>query len=275
MSKKGSESPMTFFSFQDIMACVTGIMILVTLMMALDPLADEVNTSRSSAEAESAATDHAGAKKRLADAQQAITAATAALEEARARPQVTAEQLARMDKLLGEERSGLEAIQRVRLQADGDAQRREDRVIIIDREVALAQDKVRAIKADLADKALRSRVMYQTGVRETLVPLLLETTPEGLAVGELDAAGTPKRHALLGPDVADPLTIALKDHPKTDWYALLVVRAESVPAMNELRDALRSRGYEVGWQLWDASQGGFFDVPPEETTGTAKPGASP
>ena len=284
--KKASVSPMTFFSFQDIMACVTGIMILVTLIMALDPLADEPSKTRASAEVQAAAAQLAAVKKRLADAQQAITNATAALEEARTRPQVTAEQLARMEKLLGDERSGMQALQRSREEAEGDAKRREDRVIVLDRDTALAEDNVRAIKQDLADKVLRSRVKYQTGVRETLQPLLFEITPQGIFVGELDEKGTPRKKATVvdeaskrvieewrvgmqaptgaaGGSVKTDLDPILAAHPKEQWYALLVVRADTIGAMNGLRDMLRGSGYEVGWQLWDESDGGFFDTPEE------------
>ncbi|MSR29758.1 MAG: hypothetical protein EXS03_09355 [Phycisphaerales bacterium] len=278
---------MSFFSFQDIMACVTGIMILTALIMALDPLSDKPSISRTASEANSIKQEHSHAVKRVADAEKAIAEATAALEDARSRPQVTAEQLARMERLLGSEREGLVALERAREEADGDARRREDQAVILDREVALALDKARAIKQDLADKTLRSRVSYQSGVIETMQPLLLEVTPTGIAVGHLDGSGTPRRTEVIndtatdrlinswregmaksevnvGGGVSKPLSEVLKSHPREQWYALLVVRQDSIGASNGLRDLLRGSGYEVGWQLWNAEDGGFFDTPVPE-----------
>lgn len=270
MSKKASESPMTFFSFQDIMACVTGIMILVCLILALDPLSNTPSASRSTTDSEDLSEQLAEAQRRVAEANRAISDATAAIEDAKSRPQVTADQLARMEALISRERDGVEAIERRREGSDGEAIRRENRAVVLNREAELANEKAHAIRRDLSDKAMRTRVRYQSGVVEAMLPLLLEATVSGVVYGELDAAGTPVRKGMLSSE--GNIDELLAAHPSTQWYGLLVVRSDAVAPSNELRDELRRRGYEVGWQLWDARDGGFFDPPSgtEASSGEAK-----
>ena len=43
--KKREEAPLSLFSFQDIMACLTGILILVALLIAMDGLTDEMEAT--------------------------------------------------------------------------------------------------------------------------------------------------------------------------------------------------------------------------------------
>lgn len=283
MSKHDDASPMSFFSFQDIMACVTGIMILVTLILALDPLGEVLTNASKPGDSQQLRKNFEGARARAGEAQRALAEATAALAEAQARPQVSADQLERLEKLIAKEREGLTAIERLREAAAGDAQRQEDQTLIMNRELERASENILAIKQDLADKSLRARVQYQAGAREQLLPLLFEVTPTEIRVGEMDAKGTPKKIATLrdagvtaamqawGSSSASagerPQTAALdailKAHPSTNWYALLVVRDDSVTPSNGLRDLIRAQGYEIGWQIWDTREGGFFDAAQE------------
>ncbi len=269
MSKHDQVSPMSFFSFQDIMACVTGIMILVCLILALDPLSNVPSSARVPGQSEQLRKDLDGARARAEETRKALEEATAALADAKARPQVTSDQLERLEKLIAKEREGLIAIERSREAASGDAQRQEDQTLLKQREIERGNEKVRAIKTDLAEKSLRARVQYQTGEREQLSPLLIEITPTATRVGELDAQGTPKLVATLattsGDEVAarEAIGALLKAHPSSGWYVLLIVRDDGVTPSNALRDLVRGQGYQVGWQLWDTHDGGFFDLPSE------------
>ncbi len=283
MSKHDEVSPMSFFSFQDIMACVTGIMILVCLILALDPLGDVPSSARVPGQSQQLQQALDAARSRAGEARKALAEARAALAEAQARPIVTADQLARLERLVAKERDGLIALERSRESASGDAQRQEDQTLLVNQQSERAREGVRAIKQDLADKSLRARVQYQAGEREQLRPLLCEVTANELRLGELDANGTPKPLASVrdvsatevmrawgsgtaasgAPHASAPLEAVLQAHPKNEWYLLLIVRDDSVQLSNGLRDLARARGYEVGWQLWDAKEGGFFDVPAE------------
>ncbi|MSR70135.1 MAG: hypothetical protein EXS17_07310 [Phycisphaerales bacterium] len=274
---------MSFFSFQDIMACVTGIMILVALILALDPLGDIPTSARNPGQSQQLRQGLDGARARVAEAQKGLEAASAALAEAKARPQVSADQLERLEKLVAKAREGVIAIERLRDSANGDAQRQEDQTVLINRDCERASEKVLAIKQDLGDKSLRARVQYQAGDREQLRPLLFEVTPTEIRVGELDEMGTPKQVATVRDASvttalrvwaastpvagAAPEAIALepllRSHPSSNWYVMLIVRDDSVTLSNGLRDLVRAQGYEIGWQIWDAHDGGFFDLPPE------------
>jgi hypothetical protein len=58
-----------------------------------------------------------------------------------------------------------------------------------------------------------------------------------------------------------------------------VVHEDAIPRMQRLQGALIDRGYENGWQLWDAaSEGGFLDRAGKagaRPAGPADPPASP
>lgn len=290
MARRGASSSMTFFSFQDIMSCITGIMILVTLILALDPMSDKPNTEAASGLGDQLRETLARAKERNAAASAAIAQATEALAAARGQPQITENQLAKMEKLLASEREGLKALERAREKAAGDAAVQEDRVTVLNSVIVQSEQKVRAIEADLADKAMSSRIRYQEGEQEKLRPLLFEVTPKGITVGELDGKQTPRvsttitdaaLNGLLVRWQQDPtaagiapdghsigaLREVLGKHAPGEWYGLIIIRQDTVVPSLGLRDLLRSEGYEVGWQLWDisvggsATAGGFFDAP--------------
>jgi len=298
MSRRWSASPMSFFSFQDVMACVTGIMILVTLIMALDPMEEVPSQTRKPGEADNQRAQLENARKRSAEARQAVADAQAALDEAKQHPQVTAEQLARMEKLLGREEAGLQAIQRMHELAVADAKRQANKITIIQHEIAQAAEQERALQQELTDKTLRNRIRYQSGKQELLLPLLFEVTPTGIVVGELNEQGSPRQLTVLRDaaldksiqnwqsgvaDAATPhgnakktvLAPILAQHPASGWYALFVIRQDSVASSNGLRDMLRADGYEVGWQLWNADDGGFFEISPQATEPAAADGAMP
>lgn len=290
MARRGASSSMTFFSFQDIMSCITGIMILVTLILALDPMSDKPNTATASGLGDQLRETLARAKDRNAAASAAIAQATEALAAAREQPQITETQLAKMEKLLASEREGLKALERAREKAAGDAAVQEDRVTVLKSVIVQSEQKVRAIEADLADKAMSSRIRYQEGEQEKLRPLLFEVTPKGIAVGELDGKQIPRLSTTVSDAALNGLLVrwqqdptaagiapdghsigalrsVLGNHAPGEWYGMIIIRQDTVVPSLGLRDLLRSEGYEVGWQLWDitaggnATAGGFFDAP--------------
>ena len=130
--KQSKDAPLSFFSFQDIIASVTALMVLITLVIALDPLGDEISLrKRSAAEPMSQGGRVEQARVRLESAQAAIAQARQALQERQSQPNVTADLLARMEKLVAPEREGVAALEQVA--AAGDAQLRavEDRLLVV------------------------------------------------------------------------------------------------------------------------------------------------
>lgn len=275
---------MTFFSFQDIMSCVTGIMILVTLLMALEPMSDKPNPVQKSGAAVDWREKLENARQRVAQAQGAVAQAKAAIEEVLKAPQITASQLARMEKLLADELDGFKQVQALREQAEGEATRLQERVIQVTGELEVAGNKMRAIEANLAESAMRRRIQYMSGTQEPLKPLLMEVTPEGIVLGTLDEKGTPVRASVVHDAALDKLLLAwqrdpsaaakgmkpqdskalhdaLKEFPPDAWYGLLIIRQDAVPGAVGLRDLMRAIGYEMGWQVWDNHDGGFFEAP--------------
>ena len=179
-----------------------------------------------------------------------------------------------------------------------DAKRQANKITIIQHEIAQAVERERALQQELTDKTLRNRIRYQSGEQEALLPLLFEVTPTGIIVGELNERGSPKQVTVLldaalntaiqgwqtggadaaaqfGSAKATVLAPILVQHPASGWYALLVIRQDSIGSSNGLRDMLRASGYEVGWQIWNQADGSFFEVSPDGTKSVGTDGAIP
>lgn len=262
---QSKDAPLSFFSFQDIIASVTAMMVMVTLVIALDPLGDEISVRRKpGSDSLSQAARVEQAQSRADAAKASLAQARQALLERQAQPEVTADQVARMDRLVGSERDGIAALERVAAAGDAELRASEDRLLVATSALADAERALQRQKDLSADRLMQARVRAFEGPAEALRPLLLEIGPQSLVAGELDAARTPREIARCdgGDAVAIPcLDLILRDHPASGWYVLLVARPDAVVRFAALRDALYGRGYEIGWQVWDSATGGFLDRP--------------
>lgn len=274
---QSKDAPLSFFSFQDIIASVTAMMVMVTLVIALDPLGDEINVRRKSgSDALSQAARAEQAQSRADAARAALAQARQALLERQAQPEVTADQVARMDRLVGSEREGIAALERVAAAGDAELRASEDRLLVATNALADAERALQRQRDLAADRLMQARVRAFEGPAESLRPLLLEIGPQAVVAGELDTARTPKEIARCdgGDAVAIPcLDAVLREHPASGWYVLLVVRPDAVARFSALRDALYGRGYEIGWQVWDSAGGGFFERPPAAEAQGIAPGS--
>ena len=264
--KKKQQESLTLFSFQDIMACLTGVLILISLLLALDGLSDRI--------------DDAGAPGSAAEAEAAerveqLTAEIKALEE-------QADIRRRGVPVTEDEVKVLEA-----------------RAASMQREVAEAEQRDRALAAELArldevQKALdvrraaaertlveqelqrrRQRVQYRPGGQNDRAPLFVEVAANGLKVGTLDTERTPVMladlpgAAPLPPKPDEGLAKALNQHGPDSYYVLFVVHPDGIKRFEALRAAVFRNGYEVGWQLWDAAAGAFLQPAPVVGAGGA------
>lgn len=277
--KQSKDAPLSFFSFQDIIASVTALMVLITLVIALDPLGDEIALRKRAAPAPMSQEGRVEqARVRLEAATAAITQARQALQERQSQPNVTADLIARMDRLVAPERDGVAALERMAAEGDAELRALEDRLLVIQTETKDAErELVRRREAD-ADRVMRSRVRAFEGPAETLKPLVVEVRPDGVVIGTLDAARMPVEMTTCGgagQPAIDCIAKVLASHPKVEWYGLFVVWPQALERFRELRAAFIGRGYETGWQLWDGSGGGFFERPEDELPDAAAPAAPP
>lgn len=277
--KQSKDAPLSFFSFQDIIASVTALLVLITLVIALDPLGDEVSLRKRSAPAPMSQEGRAEqARVRLESATSAIAQARQALQERQAQPNVTADLVARMDRLIGPDRDGVAALEQVAAKGDAELRAIEDRLLVVQTETKdTEREIVKSLDAE-RDRIMRSRVRVFKGPPETLKPLLLELRPDAVVVGTLNDSNVPVELARCdgsGKDLTDCIARLIEAHPKQEWYGLLVVWADGLERFRDLRAAFIGRGYQVGWQIWDGAGGGFFERPDEPWPEPRQPAAPP
>jgi hypothetical protein len=277
--KQSKDAPLSFFSFQDIIASVTALMVLITLVIALDPLGDEIALRKGTAPSPMSQQGRADqARVRLAKAQAAIAQARQALQERQSQPNVTADLVARMERLVAPERDGVAALEQVAAQGDAELRALEDRLLVVQTETKdTERELVRRREAE-ADRVMRSRVRVFQGPPEILKPLVIELRPDAIVIGTLDDTLVPveiQRCQGSGKQAIDCLAKLLASYPKAEWYGLFVVWADGLDQFRDLRAAFVGRGYQVGWQVWDSGTGGFFERPDDDGPAEADPALPP
>jgi len=265
---------MSFFSFQDIMACVTGIMILVTLILALDPLSNIPLISPTPSPPSDLIERLRAAQERAGGAEEALAKARELLQQTSADERVTGRQMEKLQQLKQSEQMKLTAAKRQLESGAAKLQKSRSEVQLVTKEVQLAAERARGLRQEVIDLDMQSRVKRQSGPQEPLQPVVIEVRPDGIAVGTLDERGTPTLKSVLPNRAAidAPLVWAsaaqrlLADYPPAKdggsigWYGLFIIRSDAVAEGISLYSNLHADSWEAGCQLWDASEGGFFDA---------------
>lgn len=234
-ARRRRDAPFSLFSFQDIMASVTGMVILVTLLLILE-LADRVPV----AAAQPPATQ---------DPAPALAELQALREHLLARAQTAPESLHAA-------RDALHALERLHAVLESQATQARDDAARHAEQTAQLRDQLDALR-DETQSLLQRAQLRRAQTRVTLVnprPGHKHTwfidcaTPDALAVGRIDPDGvTHPERRFTSPDLA--LAWALAQPPDAHRFVLLV-RPQGVPAFNQLQQTLRAAGYDLGWDLW-------------------------
>lgn len=253
------DAPLSLFSFQDIMACLTGVLILVVLMIALDGLSSEMRLEAAHSEpagaaatAEEIAAQQEDVRREVADLEREIAARQGGavvgeaevriMEERRAAAERQAEALAARVTAMAREEAELDA----RLRA-----------VAAERSVLDA----RRVAAELATR--RERVRFRPGQEDGRRPVFVEVAAGGVRLGELDPSRAPVLARALPPVATDDDVLrALGATPASGHYAVFVVHADSIARFEVLRHGAFRLGYEVGWQIWDGEAGAFLEPRP-------------
>ena len=255
--KKGSDNAVNLFSFQDVLACLTGVLIMVSLLLCIDGLSNTISMAK-------------GAKA----AGQPIDVA--------AQVQQLSQEVATLRKAVDERAGGVDVSRQVvdvmddrvkQVAEETDRARRRDEVAARElesrrKELQRLQDETVAAKDAAAESTrnalqaeLRERVRFRAGQTYQKAPVFLEVGSGRLALGELDANRTPVLVARLeGADAEARVVGALGKRLPDTSYMVFVVHQDAIPRFEALRDAMFRRGYEVGWQLWaDPKDRDFLD----------------
>ena len=252
---KQAEAPMTFFSFQDIISCITGLMLLITILLILD-LASRVPNLRPPvpstpiAEVEALRQQRDALRARLEQWNADVRQRTAQMEEApldldrlRKRAEVAEAQLHEEQERWTEKQARLEALRReLRDAREQDA-----------RNQATAQ----RLEAEL--QAARKRLQLPTGGPPGMKVIYVECFSDRVIAGEADGSGQHKLHSSSGAGLATDFLVWAGRRDRAKEYFFFLVRAEGVAHFREIMEGLAAKGLKYGIGMWQSERPSIFE----------------
>ncbi len=267
--RRNKRVKISLFSFQDIITTITGVIILVTLLMALD-LVRQPGEASPPAPAEAGETP-ADLTQRLARLEAASEVLAQQLEELRARARQAAAASPQTLRQLEQQRDRLvaqaEALRNWHAQQAPQTQRD---IARLEAEHARLQQELAARNAELA-KVQRSARRTAAGLhrlyrfRPTGAKTwwIVDVGPTSWQLWEIDRQGRPtgRRQVFAQPKSNARLNAMeswLAGRSGTQEAFFLLARPSAVRDFDRLRDALRERGFPLGFDL--LGEGQTFDL---------------
>ena len=260
--KKREEAPLSLFSFQDIMACLTGILILVALLIAMDGLTDEMEATPG----KSGVPNPEVAAARIPVLREQIAILQRSIDDRKGGRDVTKAEVDLLDYSSKDKARLMERARKRLSDTDAEMKRITAEQAAATQQIEELRERIVAATRAAEAQVLRERVKFRPGIKFSKAPVFVEPMTSGVVLGELDATRTPVRIADLKDPNADARIVGelAKRLPDTS-YIVFVVHEDAIQRFETLRNALIRRGYEVGWQLWDGATGGFLDGASEST----------
>jgi len=244
---------MTFFSFQDIIACTTGIMVLITLLLALELITRTPEAPQSTSPdkiqelqeaVEAAERDAARLKAAVEDKAQTV-------KDLAGGKKVTRLLVEDMKKRAEARRKNLEqakadvgrlalALRRLKGQREKQAAQKKE-----------ADEKLKEARRKLA-KAERSRRTVLEG-DQSKTPLLVEVSATEIAVGKVPFGAQAEAQEVVrfsGPSPTAKFLSWIRQRSHTSEYFVLLMRSEGVKYFEPLVEKIRAAGFQVGWDVW-------------------------
>lgn len=246
---------MSFFSFQDIVSCVTGILIMVTLLLAVE-LAKRPQTLGRSAQASTP--DWVALSEELKAAQKRRDDLTVALERTQATLTRDAQRLTFTPAILDDLRSRVAALRKNREERFADRQHAQGEQDDLARQVASAQsvrdtlaEKGRQLEQQAALERTRTRVTLLGGRADGKKPLLVEFSPSNVGVAEILPSGETRLVQRFDGETATGQFLKWT-HARSSAteYFVLLVRPEGADVLHDTTEHLKMTGFDLGWDVW-------------------------
>lgn len=256
MARRHRSSPFSLFSFQDIITSVTGIIILLTLILAL-----ELVTRDPSAPGGSSPDNSERLRQEIAKATEESARLEEVLERGAARVQELAaaspQQLARAKREFEQEVRRLEAeVEQLVQQAGASSREKEEAIAKSEdredehKELKRLEATLKSLAEKLKDLKRTDRLIYNlsrdTGKRAWLV----DVSPDKLATAPLGEAVPP---TLFEGSSASARARSFIDFtklrdPKTEYFVFLI-RPSAVDTFADIRSKLESSGFDIGFDV--------------------------
>lgn len=241
------------------MACLTGVLILVVLVIAIEGLSDEMRMAAAQSTPEATTATEAEARAQREQLQQEVEALRRDLQARQQGAVVTEAEIDVLEARLAQIQQEI-----TQLQAREKAMAEEAARLAAEAARWQAQmDELddRRVKAEVALR--RERVQFRPGTEAGRTPFFVEVAAAGVRLGEINQERAPVLTNALPPMATDEQVVgALAARSPASSYAVFVVHADAIARFEALRDAAFRKGYEVGWQLWDGSSGAFLEPAP-------------
>ena len=254
-AKRGNESPMTFFSFQDIVSCMTGILIMISLMLsmelidrpegkgksdpAVDRLKEEIETARSWLEAlKTQVRRNDDILKRWATGNVVTQAQLDALI-------LIVKQLAEANRMTVDRMARVESEKAVIA----------NQVILTDKDVKDLKDRVAILDKQIKDNEKKTRVTVLGGSPSGLSPLFVEVSADEVTVAQIPPSGFAEPVKRFTGAAAPMDFLAWSRSRRSDKeYFVLLVRPEGADKFALLAGGAIQNGFRVGWDVWSAER---------------------
>lgn len=251
--RRGEESPVSFFSFQDVMMCTIGMTIISTLVLILQlgrsaaaerPAERAVTQPEAERRVESLRRARASLEVRVTDAELERSGdAVHRLGEDRSRIFVGKESLDRLRREQEEKRARLKAIVQ--------ASKADDRAIV----AVELMERRDELQAQLRDLNSRRRIVYLVAPSDTVLPMVTEIAGGRVVVSTDQAKEAPMALPSGDPEQAARAILAVfRSLPDRDRrYFLLVVKPSGIPTYLRLKALLAgdpaTRDVRIGLDL--------------------------
>lgn len=250
-----TSGPMSFFSFQDIVTAVSGIMLLVVLLLVIEvlharsaaapaPPPDPETAEALFLEVRQLQAERDRLAERLDAAERAAKESGALhLGEVPARLEALREENARQE-------TEAEALERRAEEVQAELEALKEEAERLDLEIARAERRAVVRQAELDDLDAEKRVHFTFAERTDKTPVLVECSRAGIKAQAMDGRSAPRTFA----DPSDPTVQGAKraflawarGRPAGRYAFIVLVKPSAAGYAMEVVDALRQAGFGVG-----------------------------
>ena len=256
MPRKRRSSPFSLFAFQDIITSTTGVILLLTLILTMELLQRDTSSMPFAdaaivAEVEQALAD---AQERVQSLQERLNQGQVFVTEAAS---VSPTQIAQKRHHLNQEIERLQVdltrqedrIRSFQAQLDTWESRKYDRADDFKR-ITKIQQTAQATKAKLEQLHKSNRVIYNQSTVSGKTAWIIDIGTDSLLVARLGHKGPPKSFQ------SGNTALLLRNYwewikqcdARTEYFVLLV-RPQGIELYEKLKEGLRQRGFDIGYDL--------------------------
>jgi len=273
-------SPISLFSFQDIITCITGIMIMLVLLLILDvitktemaakaehlepdvsgedlpetePLQKQLEELRRDIEKNgkilehSALADTANVAEEITNADQRISEGRQKARQIREKRKSAKKRLEQIPDIRKRHKEQSESIGRIEGEVGEVRKRQSKNEERIEGEIAVIRGEIEATKSG-------KKIFYVPAVRENKQAILVQCTENSIKVQPIDRSEKVKTFASF-----DQFTEYTKKRNKGREYFVILVKPDGIDFFIQIRDGLHNSGFDMGYEPLEQDKEAVFD----------------